>query len=170
MSAVQELTVRRNGPFAGYSDEPTPLAGYALLLAGWTGLFGGLLVAGDRRGILPERIATGDIVLTGIATHKLTRIVTRDWVTSPIRAPFVRYEASVGGGEVSEKARGRGLRRAVGDLLTCPFCTGPWVAGALVAGLVVRPRATRILASAFSAVALSDFLHRAWQAARDATG
>src|SRR5690606_16199477 len=118
MSAVQELTVRRNGPFAGYSDEPTPLAGYALLLAGWTGLFGGLLVAGDRRGILPERIATGDIVLTGIATHKLTRIVTRDWVTSPIRAPFVRYEASVGGGEVSEKARGRGLRRAVGDLLT----------------------------------------------------
>lgn len=152
----------------GYSQEHTPLAGYATLLGAWTGIYGGLLLAGERSGRLPERIAAPDVLLLGLATHKLTRIVTKDWVTSPLRAPFVRYEGSAGGGEVKEEVRGRGLRKAIGDLLTCPWCTGPWVAGALVAGFVNRPRATRVLATTFSAVAVSDFLHHAYQAAKDA--
>lgn len=158
----------RSGPFSGYSDVHTPLAGYATLLGAWTGIYGGLLVAGERGGRLPERIPPADIVLLGVATHKLTRIVTKDWVTAPLRAPFVRYEGSAGGGEVKEEVRGRGLRKAIGDLLTCPWCTGPWVAGSLLAALVSRPRATRVVAAGFSAVAVSDFLHHAYQAAKDA--
>lgn len=158
----------QGGPFSGYSDVHTPLAGYATLLGAWTAIYGSLLVAADRDGRLPERIPPADIVLLGVASHKLTRIVTKDWVTAPLRAPFVRYEGSAGGGEVKEEVRGRGLRKAVGDLLTCPWCTGPWVAGALMAGLVSRPRATRVVAAAFSAVAVSDFLHHAYEAAKDA--
>lgn len=154
------------GLFSGYSEVHTPLAGYATLLGAWTGLYGGLLLAGHRGDHLPERIAAEDIVVLGIATHKLTRILTKDWVTSPLRAPFVRYEGSAGGGEVEEEVRGRDLRKAIGDLLTCPWCTGPWVAGALLAGLVSRPRATRMVAAGFSAVAVSDFLHHAYQAAK----
>jgi hypothetical protein len=112
-------------------------------------------------------VSAADIALLGVATHKLTRIVTKDWVTAPVRAPFVRYEGSAGGGEVKEKARGRGLGKAIGDLLTCPWCTGPWVAGALMAGLVSRPRPTRVVAAAFSAVAVSDFLHQVYEASGD---
>lgn len=154
------------GPFEGYSEEHTPLGGYATLLGAWTGLYGGSLLTGERRGVLPERIAVPDVLLLGVATHKLTRILTKDWVTAPIRAPFVRYEGSAGGGEVKEEVRGRGMRKAIGDLLTCPWCSGPWVAGALIAGLVARPRATRVLAAGFAAVAVSDFLHEAYEAAR----
>lgn len=153
-----------SGPFEGYSEVHTPLGGYATLLGAWSAIYGGLLLTAERRDALPERIAVSDVLLLGVATHKLTRILTKDWVTAPVRAPFVRYKGSAGGGEVNEEARGRGLRKAVGDLLTCPFCTGPWVAGALVAGLLTRPRATRTLAAGFSAVAVSDFLHHAYAA------
>lgn len=165
-----EPTGATGGPVDGYSDEYTPLAGYATLLGAWTGIYGGLLLAADRRGVLPVRIARGDVILLGVATHKLTRILTRDWVTAPVRAPFVHYVGSAGGGEVKEEARGRGVRKAIGDLLTCPWCTGPWVAGTLLAGLIARPRSTRVLAAGFAAVAVSDFLHHAYQAARKSQG
>jgi hypothetical protein len=65
---------------------------------------------------------------------------------------------------VEERARGRGLRRAVGDLLTCNWCIAPWVATLLEAGFVVRPRATRFLATVFSAVAMSDALQHLYNA------
>lgn len=160
---------RAAGPFEGYSDDYTPLGGYAALLGAWTALFGGLLGAAVAKRKLPERVEPADLVLLGVATHKLTRVLTKDWVTAPLRAPFVHYEESLGGGEVQETSRGRGLRRAVGDLLTCPWCTGPWVAGTLVAGLIAEPRATRAVAGTFAVVTVSDFLHRAYEAARQAT-
>lgn len=150
----------------GYSDEHTPLLSYGVLVVGWSALFGGLLSAAHAADRLPVRVPVGDLVLLGTATHKLSRILTKDWVTAPLRAPFVRYKGSAGGGEVVEKARGRGMRKAVGDLVTCPWCAGPWVAAGLMAGLVVRPRATRVVAGTFTAVAISDFLHHVYLRAR----
>ncbi len=162
MRAEPQQQTRSNGHgiFAGYSPEhPMPLGGYATLLGAWglgVGIF--LVSARDR---LPRRIAWSDFVLLSLATHKVSRIVTKDWVTSPLRAPFVRYQKSAGGGEVEEKAQGQGLRRAIGDLLTCQFCIAPWIAAVIGGGFVVAPRATRYLASIFGAVAVSDTLqHR----------
>lgn len=162
---------RRTGFLAGYAGSDTmPLGGYAALLAAWSALFGTLWALAIQRRRLPERPAAADVLLLGVATHKLTRILTKDWVTAPLRAPFVRYEESLGGGEVKETSRGHGLQRAVGDLLTCPFCTGPWVAGALMTTLVARPRAARTLAGTFAAVAVSDFLHQLYAAAKRSAG
>ncbi len=107
-----------------------PLRGYAALLVGYSVIFGTVLGVWARRG-LPRRVSARDIALLGVATHKVARLVAKDWVTSPIRAPFTEYVESTGGGEVAERARGRGVRRAVGDLLTCPWCLAPWVAGGL---------------------------------------
>jgi hypothetical protein len=148
--------------YARASEENAPLGAYATLLATFTACFGTLLILGARRGVLPRRWRAGDLVLLALATHKLTRVLTRDKATAPLRAAFTHYEGSAGHGEVNETARGRGLRRAIGDLVTCPFCAGPWVASALAAGLVYRPRATRAIASVFTAVALSDWLHRGY--------
>ncbi len=139
-----------------------PLAGYATLLGAWVGLFGTLGYRLARRRELP-RIRGRDLALLGVATHKITRIATRDWVTAPLRASFTRSGGSLGSGEVSEKSRGRGLRRAVGDLLTCNYCTGPWVAGALLAAWAKAPDATRTIATLFTAVATSDFLHELYE-------
>ena len=59
------------------------------------------------------------------------------------------------------------MQRAIGDLLTCPFCLGPWVAAGLAVGFVFKPRATRIVAGVFAAATVSDFLHRADDATKE---
>ena len=105
-----------------------------------------------------------DIVMLGVATHKIGRIITKDWVTSPLRAPFVEYTESAGSGEVKERSRGHGLQRATGDLLTCPWCIAPWVAGTLYSLFLMNPRAARIVAAGFTSVAVSDFLQHAHMA------
>ena len=74
--------------------------------------------AGGRE--LPERPRAADLLLAGVATHKLSRLLTKDRVTSFIRAPFTRYEQPAGHGEVEEEPRGSGLRLAIGELLVCP--------------------------------------------------
>ncbi len=43
---------------------------------------------------LPERVSPGDILLLGVATHKLSRLLAKDWVTSFYRAPFTEYQGS----------------------------------------------------------------------------
>jgi Protein of unknown function (DUF1360) len=66
-----------------------PLGGYATLLGIWGTEVGAFLAAFHKR--LPKRMSWTDFVLLSVATHKLSRIVTKDWVTSLLRAPFVRY-------------------------------------------------------------------------------
>jgi hypothetical protein len=66
----------------------------------------------------------------------VSRRITKDSVTSPFRAPFAEVRGPEGLGEVKQRVRGRGLRRAIGELVTCPFCVGQWVATAFVFGLV----------------------------------
>ncbi len=99
-----------------------------------------------------------------MTTHKLSRLVTRDAVLSPLRAPFTRYLGPAGDGELREEPRGRGIRHAIGELVTCPFCLGAWVATGLTVGLALAPRATRIVTSAGTALAISDALQFAYAA------
>jgi hypothetical protein len=149
-----------------YSDEPVPLRDYAGLVSLFTVAAVGGLAAAERAGRrIPDRIGLGDLALTGVATYKLSRLITKDRVTAFLRAPFTRYEEPGGHGELEEHARGTGMRRAVGQLLTCPYCTGQWVATAFAVGLVVAPRPTRLAATTFSAVAIADALQLAWKAA-----
>ena len=57
---------------------------------------------------------------------------------------------------------GNGVRHTIGELLTCPFCLGVWIATAYVAGLGVAPRATRGWAAVFTVTGISDFLQPAY--------
>jgi hypothetical protein len=88
--------------------------------------------------------------------------MSKDSVTSPFRAPFTRYEGVGGPAELQEGVRGSGIRKAVGELITCPFCLSQWVATGFIFGLVAAPRATRWAASAFASLALADFLQFAY--------
>jgi Protein of unknown function (DUF1360) len=64
----------------------------------------------------------GDLLLLGIGTHKLSRIIAKDRVTAPVKAPFTQFEKSAGSGEVEENARGSGLQAVIGELVSCPYC------------------------------------------------
>jgi hypothetical protein len=123
-------------PFREYApNQDVPLAGYAAAMATFAALLGAVLVGVAHRS--RWRPGPTDVVLLGVATHKLSRIVTKDFVTAPLRAPFTERREKEGAGEVHDEPRGDGVGSTVGYLLTCPYCVGPWLAtgvGALLAG------------------------------------
>ena len=146
-------------PARGYADRPVPLAGRAMLTAGFAAAIGGATLAARRAGLqLPERLQAGDVVAAGIATFKLARIISKDKVTTFARAPFTEYQERAGRGEVEETPRGGTMRRAVGELVTCPYCLSVWIASGFVGGLVTAPRPTRLAIAALDMVALADGL------------
>jgi Protein of unknown function (DUF1360) len=157
------------GPFAGYAPrDERPLGAYAALTAAFGASLAGARVdlkASGRE--LPERPPVRDIVLAGVATHKVSRLLAKDKVTSFVRAPFTEYQEQSGQGEVEESPRGSGLRLAIGELLGCPYCAAQWVAAAFACGMVGAPRLTRFVAGIYAAETVSDFLQLAYAAAED---
>jgi Protein of unknown function (DUF1360) len=158
------------GPFTGYADpeERPPFLSYAVLAGVFNAAVGAALIAAKRSGRdLPQTVGVGDLLLIGTAGHKLSRLISKDKVTSFLRAPFTEYQGRGGPKELEEKARGEGARKAVGELIACPYCLGLWVVAGLHAGLVFAPRFTRFVASTFTALTISDFLQIAYKAAED---
>ena len=152
----------------GYSSEGDhPLGAYALLLMTFSSLFAALLgITRMRRRSLPARIAPADVALLGVATYRLSRLLTKDSVTAVFRAPFTTFARPTGNGEVEEKPRGTGIRHALGELAVCPFCVGQWVAAFFTFGLVLAPRFTRLIAGLFSVYTVSDVLQLGYEAAK----
>jgi hypothetical protein len=155
MTGLLEQQEREYSP-----DEPRPLGGYVVTMTTYGGLVAAVTAAGVLSGRqLPDTVSPWDAVLLGVATHRLTRTLAKDAVTSPLRAPFTRYIAPQGHAELHEEVRHHGgVKHAVGELLTCPFCLAQWVATAFGAGLVLAPRGTRLVAGVMTAVAASDWL------------
>jgi hypothetical protein len=157
------------GAFQGHSpQQERPLGGYAVLMGLFAGIAGGFAAwfrASGRE--LPERMEARDLALITLATHKASRLVAKDRVTSTVRAPFTRYEDDAGPGEVSEAARGRGLRRAIGELSICPYCIGMWISAMFAAGLLVAPRFTRWFAAVLAALFGADLLQIAYKKAEE---
>jgi hypothetical protein len=142
-----------------------PLVGYAVLLGGYAALAAAAALAAWRRSAshpVPERPALTDVALLGVATFRATRALAKDAVLSPVRAPFVTFQGPGGPGEVMEAPRPGPVRHAVGELLTCPFCLGQWVATAGVAGLALAPRTTRWVSAGMTAIAVADALQLAF--------
>lgn len=151
--------------FEGYGGQDQELPSYAVLAGFFNLIFAAflLIVRGTGR-TLPERVDTRDIALLGVATHKLSLLVANDAVTSPIRAPFTERQEKQSPKMVDEEPRGKGLRRSLGELVTCQFCIGQWVASFFTYGLIFAPRVTRLIASIFAIVTLSDHLHQTYKA------
>lgn len=145
-----------------------PLGSYAILTGAYgTGFAASLIALRARHHQLPEHPTATDLLLVGVATHKLSRLIAKDKVTSFVRAPFTRFQEASGQGEVEEEPCGHGLRLAVGELLVCPYCLAQWVAMGLTLGLVGAPRLTRLISSVFVAHTVSDFLQVVYRAAED---
>jgi hypothetical protein len=151
-----------------YGDEQAPLGSYGAFMVVYNAAFAGALLAARLAGRTLPVPTAGDIALFGVATHKLSRLLAKDKVTAAMRAPFTEYEEKGGPAEVEERPRGRGLRRAVGELVTCPYCLDQWVAGGFLAGSVFAPRATRLTAGVFATVAIADFLQIGYKAGQEA--
>ncbi len=169
---IQSLRARMARVGQSYAPhEHRPLAGYTAAMGAFGALAAALAVAAKISGKQPpERPSTSDVVLLSLATHKLSRLLAKDSVTSPLRAPFVRYAEPAGAAELNEDVRDHGssLKHGIGELVTCPFCLAVWVATGLTGGLVLAPRLTRLAAVTLTATAVSDFLQMGYDIAKHA--
>jgi hypothetical protein len=157
-------------PYDGYAPgrERPPFAAYATFAAVFHGAMAAAVTAAKRSGRdLPEHVQAGDVALIGTASFKLSRLISKKKVTAFVRAPFTELEGGGGPAELEEHPRGSGLRRAMGELLVCPYCLGLWASGGFHAGLLFAPRATRFSASVLTAMTISDFLQIAHKAAEE---
>jgi hypothetical protein len=152
------------------AGQERPLGGYLGLITIYTGgTAAAALLAKALKRPMPARVSTADLLLVGLATHKLSRMIAKDPVLSPFRAPFTKFAGQSGEAELSEEVRGHGLQHAAGELITCPFCLAQWVSTGLVAGLVLAPKPTRLLASTITAKAISDTAQLLYDATQKAT-
>ena len=130
------------------TQTPTEPADYAALSTVYGALLG--LTALSARG--REPVPSGEVPVLAAATFALSKLIVKEKAESWLRQPFVDEEGS------SPRPKGRRLRYAVGELLTCTRCTGAWSALGLVALRVHAPSTGRAVATVLAASAGNDLL------------
>lgn len=141
-------------------SEARPLFGLLGIMGTYCALVAVGAAVATRKGRWPKRLRADDLALGIVATHRVSMILAKETVTSPLRAPFTKFEGPAGEGQLKEQVRGSGWRKALGELLTCPFCLAQWVATIWTFGFLFAPRATRMAAATFTTVTAADWLHR----------
>jgi Protein of unknown function (DUF1360) len=135
------------------TQTPTEAIDYAVLTSLYGALLGGTAVGARRRPPVPY----GEVPILAAATFALSKLIVHEKVESWIRQPFVDEEAG------RRRPKGRRLRYAVGELLTCTRCTGAWTGLGLVALRLHAPATGRTVATVLAASAGSDMMHAAFQ-------
>jgi Protein of unknown function (DUF1360) len=138
--------------------EERPLPEYAALAGTFSAVLAGFLLSAGPR--LPERISLTDTARIGLASYKLGRLIAKDPVASFVRAPVTEDP------DATEPKR-EGAARALGELVTCPYCIGVWIASGLAYSLVLFPRQTRLVTTIFGGQAVADFLNAGFVRLRD---
>jgi hypothetical protein len=100
-----------------------------------------------------------DLALLALATFRLGRLVSYDLVAEPLRQPFAKtVEDETGAGETVEPRAGSGIVHSLGQLITCPICSGTWIAAGLVYGLHALPSPTRIFLEIMGTTGIAEIL------------
>ena len=121
---------------------------YAALNIVWGGAVAGLLRATDKPAP-PLR----ELPVIGLAAFSVSKALSKEKIGAWVRQPVVD-EPQAGDPEPA----GRGLRHALGELVTCSRCLGTWSSLGLVGFRVVAPREAQIVTTILASAALNDFL------------
>jgi hypothetical protein len=149
---MEQTTANRRGvqPEGGSSQAVEP-SDYAAINAVYAALAAGLLYA-TRERAADDPIAVRELVPLSAATFALSKVIAREKVGTWMREPFVDQDGH------PPQPTGRGLRRAVGELVTCTRCVGAWSALGVVGLRVYTPATGRTVANVLAASAANDFL------------
>jgi hypothetical protein len=83
------------------------------------------------------------LLVFGLGVYRAANIVSNEFITTPVRAPFVmRLEQD---GKELEEPYSEGFRGFVGSLLYCPSCTGVWLALAATYSYIFWPAQASIV-------------------------
>ena len=128
------------------SETPTEPSDYAAISALYGALLAGTAVSARGK----ESIPPHELPALAAASFALSKLVVKEKAESWMRRPFVD--------ETQRKPKGRRLRYAVGELLTCTRCMGAWSALGLVGLRLYAPRAGRTVTTVLATSAGNDAL------------
>jgi len=137
---TESLTLRRERSYFSYT----------LLIVIYQALFGGFLMLYRRWRHPLEQITPLDLTLLGLATMRLSKMVSEDEITAVLREPLINESGGI------KQPKGHGLRRSLGKLVLCPTCTGTWVAAFLSYALHLSPRYARPFLAVMAASGISQ--------------
>jgi len=84
---IRQVMREQQDAYAVHAEDERPLGGYLVAIGGFTVLTLTVGALSARKGAAPMTSAR-DVLLLGMATHKLARIISKDAVSSPLRAPM----------------------------------------------------------------------------------
>lgn len=145
-SRVTDFSGNGNGAAGEAAAQPVD---YATINIAFGALLAGVAYASARSEHQPLR--GPELIPVGAATFALAKAISKERIGTWVREPFVDEENG-------RKPRGRRLRRAVGELVSCSRCMGAWSALGLVGLRTVSPEAGRTVTNVLAAAALNDWL------------
>jgi hypothetical protein len=144
-------------PHNGHNGHEVEPVDYAALNVVYGVLLGALIAATRKRERSQEAIPAIELLPMSAATFALAKVIAREKIGTWVREPFVEEDTP------QRKPRGRRLRRAIGELLTCTRCVGAWSALGIVGLRVLEPRSGRIVTNALAVSAMNDWLQAAFK-------
>lgn len=140
---------------ASTPESPTNPADYALLEGTFaSGLLGLVLLTRRREQDGQQAIPRRELPVLAMATFALADVLAKERISTWLREPFVLEDAE----HKPVEAEGGGLRRAVGELLTCTRCVGTWSALGLVAVRTASPPAGQAIATVLALTGANDLM------------
>ena len=138
-------------------------ATYVGLIGLFLSLFG--LFAGPIRKRGHENpIRAFDVAMLSLATYRAGRLAAYDQVSAPLREPITETQPDEYGAGENVVAEGEGVRKAFGELVSCPTCVGTWVAAGLTYGMQIAPGPTRLAATMIGVAGAAEILDSAVEA------
>jgi hypothetical protein len=102
--------------------------------------FGILLIATLYGGTLFANLTPLGFVILSLNAVRLGRLVAFDLVFSTYRSPFTVTERDDTGAGDAVNPKGTGLQHALGELVSCPICSGTWATAFTVYGILFFPQ------------------------------
>jgi hypothetical protein len=130
------------------SETPTEPTDYAAISLAFGSLLAALAASSRSR----DPIERADLVPLSAAVFSLSRLIVHDKAESWLREPFLVEEGD------GKRPKGRRLRYAIGELMSCTRCMGAWSALALVGLRLQAPRAGRTVTTVLAVSAGNDAL------------
>ena len=138
---------------------PVEAIDYAALNAIFGVLLAGVVITARQNDNARNDPITGaELIPISAATFALAKVIAREKIGSWVREPFVDHTED---GE--RRPRGRRLRRAVGELVTCTRCIGAWSALGIVGLRMTSPHTGRMVTNVLAASAANDWLQASFK-------
>lgn len=128
----------------------------AVFAAGLTGL---VVLTRRRESDGTPAIPREELPLLALATFALADVLAKEKISTWIREPFVEEGAD----HKPIRPEGRGMRAAIGELMTCTRCVGTWSALGLVALRTASPAAGRATVRVLALAGTNDLMQSAFR-------